>query len=149
MIQPTIFLIEDNPDDVELTIKALQENHINVHIEIARDGAEAVDYLSKDVESFTCNWPPHVILLDMNLPKLSGLEVLCAFRNDPLMSVIPIIILTTSDDEIERLDCYSQGATSFIRKPVVFERFSDIMKQLGVYWLDINLPPPVQINLET
>ncbi len=118
MTMPTIFLVEDNDDDVELTIKAIQESHMEVQIEIARDGAEAVSFLDGGPKSPKSTWPPHVIILDLNLPKLSGLEVLRRLRCDTAMSNVPVIVLTTSDDELERLDCYREGSNSFIRKPV-------------------------------
>jgi two-component system, response regulator len=101
-----------------------------------------VAYLIEDRVPTTVSWPPHVILLDLNLPKLPGLEVLRQLRSDPVMSRVPIIVLTTSDDEFERLDCYNEGASSFIRKPVAYERFIEVIQQLGIYWLDINMPPP-------
>jgi two-component system, response regulator len=142
MTLPTIFLVEDNPDDVELTIKALDDNNFKAHIEVAQDGAKAVAYLTGGASSPKGNWPPHVMLLDLNLPKLPGLEVLRRFRSDLVMCRVPIIVLTTSDDAIERLDCYNEGATSFIRKPVAYEQFAEVIQQLGKYWLDINMPPP-------
>jgi two-component system, response regulator len=133
MTLPTIFLVEDNQDDVELTIKALKNHIVNAHIEVAYDGAEAVSYLTGLKKSHIGHWPPHVVILDLNLPKLSGLEVLRRFRNDPVMMGVAIIVLTTSDDDIERLACYNEGATSFIRKPVAYEQFTEVIKQLGVY----------------
>ena len=142
MTHPTIFLVEDNPDDVELTIKALQDNHINAHVEVARDGAKAIACLNGEKSSHVGDWPPHVILLDLNLPKLHGLEVLRKLRGDPVMTNVPVVVLTTSDDEYERLNCYNEGAASFICKPVAFEQFVEVIRQLGIYWLDINLPPP-------
>jgi two-component system, response regulator len=142
MILPTIFLVEDNPDDVELTIKALEDHNFHAHVEVARDGAEAVGYLIEDKVPTTFSWPPHVILLDLNIPKLHGLEVLRQFRRDSVMSLVPVIVLTTSDDECECRDCYNEGATSFIRKPVAYEHFVEVIQQLGIYWLEINMPPP-------
>ncbi|MBF0444336.1 MAG: response regulator [Magnetococcales bacterium] len=140
---PTIFLVEDNPDDVELTLMALEEHHFKAHVEVARDGAEAVAQLLGDrKEPHNYSWPPHVILLDLNLPKLSGLEVLRHLRSNLVMRRVPVIVLTTSDDEFERLDCYNEGATSFIRKPVAYERFVEVIIQLGAYWINLNMPPP-------
>lgn len=137
---PTIFLVEDNPDDVELTRMALDDNNIKVELEVAVDGAQALERLTEDKIEHIGSWPPHVILLDLNLPKISGLEVLRHLKRDPVIGAVPVIMLTTSDDEFERLDCYNEGAASFIRKPVAFERFLEVIHQLGIYWLDINVP---------
>ncbi|MBF0369065.1 MAG: response regulator [Magnetococcales bacterium] len=146
MNQPTIFLVEDNPDDVELTLKVLQDHHFHAHVEVARDGAEAVAFLTGAKKSLRGKWPPHVILLDLNLPKLPGLAVLRHLRNDPLMACTPVIVLTTSDDAHECDECYNEGATSFIRKPVAYEQFEKVIQQLGHYWLDLNMPPPRKIQ---
>nr|CRH06645.1 putative Two component signal transduction response regulator [Candidatus Magnetococcus massalia] len=142
MKHPTILLIEDNPDDVELTLRAFREQTLEVHVEVARDGAEAIECLAADSATHDGQWPPHVILLDLNLPKLSGIEVLRHIRSHTETQRLPVIVLTTSNDAQERSRCYEIGASSFIRKPVAYERFMEVIKQLGIYWTDINMPPP-------
>jgi two-component system, response regulator len=143
MSKPTILLVEDNPDDVELTIMALKNHFGHVHVDVARDGAEAVAYFIDKKKILGGNWPPQVVLLDLNLPKLNGLEVLLHLRNNSDTARIPVIVLTTTDDETERFDCYNAGANSFIRKPIASEQFTEVIRQLGTYWLDINMPSPI------
>jgi len=139
-----ILLVEDNPDDEELTQLALKENKILNEVFVAHDGAEALDYLfgtgayaGRDV-SIT----PQIILLDLKLPKIGGLEVLERLRSNPLTQYIPIVVLTSSSEEEDILASYRLGANSFVRKPVEFHRFADAVRQLGIYWLLLNEIPP-------
>lgn len=143
MLKKTILLVEDNPDDETLTIRALKKNNILNEVVVAHDGAEALDYLfglgshaGRDVAK-----PPEVILLDLKLPKVSGLEVLERIRRDERTRLIPVVILTTSDEERDKIESYRLGANSFIRKPVNFEQFSEAIRQLGMYWLVLNQGP--------
>ncbi|RQD78089.1 response regulator [Desulfonatronospira sp. MSAO_Bac3] len=144
MQQKTILLVEDNPDDVLLTQRALKKNNISNELVVARDGVEALDYLFG-----TGAWQgrdpgvqPVVILLDLMLPRLDGMEVLRRIRASKLTSLLPVIILTTSREERDRLETYRLGANSFVRKPVDFEQFIEAVRQLGLYWLVLNEPPP-------
>jgi len=140
MREKTILLVEDNPDDVTLTIRALKKNHLLNDVVVARDGAEALDLLFGKGET-----PPMVlpelILLDINLPKINGLEVLEKIRDNKRTSLLPVVVLTTSDDDRDRMESYRLGANSYISKPVEFEEFSRAVKQLGIYWLAINIGP--------
>ncbi|GAA6623173.1 response regulator [Scytonema sp. NUACC26] len=141
----TILLVEDNPDDEELTIRALKRNHIRNEIVVARDGVEALDYLF-GMGSYTerdISVKPSVILLDLKLPRVDGIEVLRRLREDERTKLLPVVILTTSNEERDMLDSYSLGCNSYIRKPVDFLQFSEAIRQLGMYWLLINEPPPV------
>jgi two-component system response regulator len=135
-----ILLIEDNPDDVALTVRALHRNNIHNEIVVASDGQEALDILLPPDGSGGL-WPA-LTLLDINLPKVSGLDVLRAIRDDPTISSIPVVVLTTSDEERDIVESYRLGANSFVRKPVVFGDFLEAARLLGLYWLLVNLPPP-------
>lgn len=142
-----ILLVEDNPDDEELTLLALKKNNILNRVEIVRDGAEALDFLFEQGhfigKSFTQDLA--VILLDLKLPKVSGLEVLQRIRNDPRTKLIPVVVLTSSKEEEDILRSYSLGANSYLRKPVDFERFLECVGQLGLYWLLLNeVAPPTR-----
>jgi len=139
-----ILLVEDNPDDVDLTLRAFEKNNIANAIFVVRDGAEALDYLfargaysGRDRRDI-----PAVVLLDLKLPKVDGLEVLKQVRADPHVRLVPIVILTSSREEQDRLRGYSLGANSYVQKPVDFERFSEAARQLGLYWLVLNEAPP-------
>jgi two-component system response regulator len=140
----TILLVEDNPDDVELTLRAFERSHLANDIVVARDGAEALDYLfatgahaGRDPSVM-----PDVILLDLNLPKLDGLEVLRRVRADERTRRLRVVILTSSKEERDVLRSYDLGANSFVRKPVDFVEFGEAARQLGLYWLVLNEPPP-------
>ena len=139
MPEQTILLVEDNPDDVLLTTTALQENNILNHVVVAKDGVEALDYLF-----CTGNYadrtpqPPQLILLDLKLPKLDGMEVLQRIRADERTRRIPVVILTTSAEQIDKFRGYDLGANSFVRKPVDFNEFIDAVRNLGLYWLVLN-----------
>ncbi|MUG98572.1 response regulator [Scytonema sp. UIC 10036] len=139
-----ILLIEDNPDDEALTIRALKRSHISNQIIVAHDGVEALDYLfGMGAYAGQDNVKPTVILLDLKLPRFDGIEVLRRLREDERTRLLPVVVLTTSNEEQDMLDSYSQGCNSYIRKPVDFLQFSEAIRQLGMYWLLINEPPPV------
>ncbi len=137
-----ILLVEDNPDDEALTLRAFHKNRINNPVVVARDGVEALDYLfatgahaGRDVSVM-----PAVILLDLKLPRIDGLEVLRRIRANERTSLLPVVILTTSKEQQDIYEGYSLGANSYIRKPVDFEKFIHAVGQLGVYWLVLNEP---------
>jgi two-component system response regulator len=131
-----ILLVEDNPDDVQLTRRALKRNNILNPLVVADDGAKALEYLRQTDEL------PALVLLDLKLPKVDGLEVLRTIRSDPRLKLLPVVILTTSMEHPDVVESYSGGANSYVRKPVDFERFDEAVKQLGLYWLLLNEPPP-------
>jgi two-component system response regulator len=133
----TILLVEDNPDDIELTLRALKRNHVANEIEVARDGEQALQYL-KDPETPL----PKLVLLDLKLPKINGIEVLKVLRADEDLKLLPVVVLTSSNEERDLAESYSNGANSYVRKPVDFEQFMDSVKHLGLYWLLLNEPPP-------
>jgi two-component system response regulator len=145
MIDKSILLVEDNPDDVELTLRALKKNHIANEVVVARDGEEALEYLTATgkYEGRSLVDVPQVILLDLKLPKISGLEVLRVLRADPRMRLLPVVILTSSSEELDIVASYQLGANSYIRKPVDFNQFMEAVRQLGLYWLVLNQTPPV------
>jgi two-component system response regulator len=139
-----ILLVEDNPDDEELTLLALQESKILNKVVVTRDGVEALDYLFA-TGNYVGRDPsimPQLILLDLKLPKLDGLEVLKRLRADPRTELMQVVILTSSSEEEDVIASYRRGANSYVRKPVEFHRFADAIKQLGVYWLLLNEAPP-------
>jgi two-component system response regulator len=137
-----ILLVEDNPDDVALTLRALKSNNITNDVVIAEDGAKALDYLFGADGGTGPQEPPAVVLLDLKLPKVNGLEVLRRIRADERTRLLPVVILTSSDEERDVIDGYSLGANSYVRKPVDFVEFTQAAKQLGLYWLLMNRPPP-------
>ena len=140
-----ILLVEDNPDDEALTLRALKKNNIRNEVCIAHDGVEALDFLFA-TGSFTdrSSTPlPELILLDLNLPRIDGLEVLQKIRANELTRRIPVVILTTSIEEQDRLRSYGLGANSYVRKPVDFQHFISAVGQLGLYWLILNESPPI------
>jgi len=146
MEDKTILLVEDNPDDVALTLRALKKNHIQNKVVVAKDGVEALDYLfgtgiyaSRDLREM-----PVVVLMDLKLPRVDGLEVLKCIRQDVRMELIPVVILTSSREEIDLIKGYKLGVNSYIRKPVDFNRFNDAVQNLGLYWLLWNEPPPLK-----
>jgi two-component system response regulator len=142
-----ILLVEDNPDDVKLTLRAFKQNNLGNHIVVARDGAEALDYMfgtgayaGRDVSD-----RPAVVFLDLNLPKFDGLEVLRRIRADARTALQPVVILTSSKEEHDMVAGYQLGANSYVRKPVDFDQFIEAARQLGLYWLLLNeVPPPVK-----
>lgn len=144
MPEKLILLVEDNPDDEALTLRAFKRNNIVNPIVVARDGVEALDYLF-GTGAFANQEPPPlpaVTLLDLKLPRVSGLEVLQRVRAHVRTKLIPIVILTSSKEEQDIINGYRLGANSYIRKPVEFEKFIDAVRQLGLYWLIVNEQPP-------
>jgi two-component system response regulator len=140
-----ILLVEDNSDDEALTLRALKKHNILNEVVVARDGAEALDFLfgTGSYAGRDLNIMPEVILLDINLPKINGLEVLEKIRANERTRLLPVVILTTSNEEQDKIRSYTLGANSFIRKPVDFQQFSEAIRQLGVYWLVLNQSPPM------
>ena len=138
-----ILLVEDNPDDVELTLRALKKQNITNRIEVVRDGAEALDFIfcTGEYEHRSMENAPKLILLDLKLPRVDGLEVLEKIKSDPRTKAIPVVILTSSREERDIVESYKLGVNSYITKPVDFEQFSESVRQLGLYWLLLNEPP--------
>jgi two-component system, response regulator len=144
MEKATILLVEDNPDDVELTLHAFTKHNLINQVVVARDGREALDYMfatgshaGRDATDL-----PDLILLDLKLPKIGGIEVLRELRAAAITKHVPVVILTTSDDESDIADGYDLGINSYIRKPVDFDKFIQTVKDVGMYWLVLNTPPP-------
>ena len=151
MSERTILLVEDNPDDEEFTLRALHRANVSNPIVVTRDGSEAVDYLfgqnhyaGRDMSSM-----PGVVLLDLKLPKLSGIDVLRRIRADPLTRLIPVVILTSSNEDEDMLNSYESGANSYVRKPVEFAAFANAVARLGVYWMLLNEPAPPKPAVES
>jgi two-component system response regulator len=145
MSKKIILLVEDNPDDELLAIRALKKNNISNKVVVARDGVEALDYLfgtgahaGRDMSEM-----PQIILLDLKLPKIDGLEVLRRLRSDERTKLLPVVVLTSSREEQDLTESYSLGANSYIRKPVNFAQFTEAIRQLGLYWLVLNESPPI------
>jgi len=144
MSQKMIMVVEDNPDDEELTLRALRQAKIANEIVVTRDGNEALEfvfgtgqYAGRDLDRM-----PAVILLDLKLPKLNGLEVLKRLRSDPRTKLIPVVVLTSSSEDEDMLRSYQVGANSYVRKPVEFASFANAVSQLGMYWMLLNETPP-------
>lgn len=144
MDSKVILLVEDNPDDEALTLRAFKKNNITNSVVVARDGVEALDYLfgtgahaGRDVSEL-----PQLVILDLKLPKLDGLEVLRRLRAGPHTKLLPVVILTSSNEERDRLEGYGLGANSYVQKPVDFGEFLNAVQQLGLYWLLLNERPP-------
>ena len=142
--EKVILLVEDNPDDEALTVRALKKNNVLSEVSVARDGVEALEFLfgegvyaDRDVSAM-----PQVILLDLKLPKLDGLGVLRRLRADPRTKLLPVVLLTSSNEEEDLLNGYGFGANSYVRKPVDFDKFKEAIRQLSLYWLVLNEPPP-------
>lgn len=146
MEEKIILLVEDNPDDEALTLRALKKNNITNDVVVTRDGVEALDYLfgSGQYSGRNLNVMPQVVLLDLKLPKIDGFEVLRQLRANERTRLLPVVILTTSNEESDRINGYGLGANSFVRKPVEFDRFIEAVRQLGLYWLILNEPVPSQ-----
>ena len=146
MESKVILLVEDNPDDELFTMRALRKNNFQHQVVVAHDGAEALDYLhatgghsGRDPTDV-----PSLVLLDLNLPKIDGLEVLRRLRADPRTRRVPVVILTSSNERRDVTTGYDLGANSYVRKPVEFGEFADAVRQLGLYWLTVNEPPPTR-----
>ena len=144
MHNKVILLVEDNPDDETLTLRALSKNKILNEIVVARDGAEALDYLfgTGAHAGRDTTIQPQLILLDLKLPKIDGLEVLQRLRADPRTALLPVTILTTSNEERDIVTSYKLGVNSYVRKPVDSDSFIEAVRQLGLYWLVLNTAPP-------
>jgi two-component system response regulator len=142
--QKVILLVEDNADDEAMTLRSLGQNNIRNEIVVTRDGAEALEYLfgtgrhaGRDVRE-----TPEMVLLDLKLPKMDGLEVLQRLRGDSRTKLLPVVILTSSNEERDIIESYRLGANSYVRKPVDFNQFLEAVRQLGLYWMVLNEPPP-------
>jgi two-component system response regulator len=140
-----ILLVEDNPDDVKLTLRALKKNNILNEVIVAENGVEALDYLFGEgkYEGRDTGDLPQVVLLDLKLPKVDGLEVLRQVRDSEMTRLLPVVILTTSKEDRDVVESYKLGANSYIHKPVDFNKFIEAVKQLGLYWLVLNEPPTI------
>lgn len=138
-----ILLVEDNPDDVKLTLRALDKSRVANTVDIASDGVEALDYLfgQGKFAGRDTSVMPQVILLDLKMPRMDGLEVLKRIRAAEETRLLPVVILTTSNEDRDRVESYKLGANSYIRKPVDFKQFAEAVQQLGLYWLVLNQPP--------
>ena len=143
-VDTMILLVEDNPDDEALTLRALRKANVGNDVVVVRDGVEALDFLygtgahaGRDTSSM-----PQVVLLDLKLPKIDGLEVLRRIRADARTKLLPVVILTSSDEDQDRIRGYALGANSYVRKPVEFAEFAEAVRQLGLYWVVLNQPPP-------
>ena len=139
-----ILLAEDNPDDVALTVRALKKNAILNEVVVVTDGEEALDFLFARGKYAGRNEAemPAVVLLDLRLPKLDGMDVLGAIRKDPRTKMLPVVVLTSSDEQKDIVKSYELGVNSYVRKPVEFNEFAEAVKQLGLYWLLLNVGPP-------
>ncbi len=132
-----ILLVEDNPDDVELTVSVINA-HVDAKIDVVEDGVDALEYLTRTL--------PDLMLVDLKLPRMSGVELLQKLRADPRTSHIPVVILTSSIEGDDVAKCYASGANSYVRKPVDYDEFVQVARKLGEYWLDINQPPPTSAS---
>ena len=138
MPERVILLVEDNPDDEALTLRAFKKNNIKNEVVVARDGALALEYLLDESKR-----PPQIVLLDLKLPKVDGLEVLKRIRSEERLRMLPVVILTSSKEEQDLINGYRLGCNSYIRKPVNFDDFLEAARQLGLYWLLLNESPPL------
>lgn len=144
MSEKMVLVVEDNPDDEELTLRALRQGKVANEIVVTRDGSEALEFMfgtGKYAGRDTTKMPA-VILLDLKLPKLSGLDVLERLRSDPRTKLVPVVVLTSSSEDEDMLRSYRSGANSYVRKPVEFGAFASAVGQLGIYWMLLNQPPP-------
>jgi len=144
-----ILLVDDNPDDVEMTLMAFRKSNIANEVVVVNDGQEAIDYLhgTGAWQGRNCLAMPNIILLDLNLPKVNGLQVLRRIRADAKTKLLPVVVLTTSSEDNDLVSSYDLGANSYVRKPVEFEQFVEAVRQLGRYWLSVNERPPSPGNL--
>jgi len=138
-----MLLVEDNPDDVELTRRALQKNNLTNELVVVQDGVDALAYLREAARGENGRQLPTVILLDLKLPRMDGLELLRQIRADERLKRLPVVVLTSSKEQQDIMASYDLGANSYIRKPVDFDRFTEAVRQLGLYWLLLNEPPMV------
>ncbi len=144
MTRKRILLVEDNPDDIELTRRAFERVDVEDDIDVATDGAEALDYLFRRGRFADRNGHdmPDLILLDLRLPRLGGIEVLREIRSNDATRLLPVVVLTSSTEEVDLVSCYREGANSYVRKPIDFAKMLDLVKSLQGYWLELNQPPP-------
>ena len=138
----TILLVEDNPNDEELTLRALRKHDLPHRVVVARDGVEALDHLFGRGAQAGQALAPELVLLDLKLPKIDGLGVLAEMRANPTTRLVPIVVLTSSVEDRDRCTAYERGANSYVRKPIDFVEFAEVVRQLGRYWLVLNQPPP-------
>jgi DNA-binding response OmpR family regulator len=142
-----ILLVEDDPHDVELTLEGLNEYNLVNEVVVARDGEEALDYLYRRGKfAGRADGNPSVVLLDLKLPKVGGLEVLRQMKNDKMLKMVPVVILTSSHEDRDMIEGYKLGTNAYVVKPVDFHQFVDAIKQIGVFWAVINEPPPGSIH---
>jgi two-component system response regulator len=146
MVQKTILLVDDNPNDVFLTTRALKKSNIANEIVVAHNGLEALDYLfgTGEYAGRDLAQMPVVVLLDLKMPKMDGQEVLERIRKDPRTRLLPVVILTASKEESDVINCYKSGCNAYVQKPVDFDQFAEATKQLGLFWLVMNEVPPAQ-----
>ena len=146
MQRATLLLVEDNEDDVQLTLRAFKKHNIANDVHVARDGREALDFLfgTGSYASRDSTELPNVVLLDLKLPRVDGLEVLRQMRDDPRTKSLPVVVLTSSNEERDLVESYRLGANSYVRKPVDFQQFTDAAQQLGLYWMVLNMLAPVR-----
>jgi CheY-like chemotaxis protein len=138
-----ILLVEDSQKDIDLTLAALEENHLADEVIVARDGEQALDYLyRRNNFRLRAGGNPAVVLLDLKLPKVSGLEVLSQVKADPALKSIPIVMLTSSREDVDLAGSYQRGVNAYVVKPVTFSQFVEALRELGLFWAEINEPPP-------
>jgi CheY-like chemotaxis protein len=144
-VEYEILLVEDDPADAELTVLSLRKERLANHIEVARDGAEALDFLfcRGTYADRSFERPPRLVLLDLKLPRISGHEVLRAIKCDERTRSIPVVVLTSSNQERDLVECYRLGVNSYIQKPVELQKFQEVVRQFGMYWLMVNHVPPL------
>ncbi len=145
----TILLVEDDPQDEKLILRALNKVNLANTVYVTRDGQQALDYLFQigEFEYLKGNDLPAVVILDINLPRVNGLDVLMKLRNSPHTKLLPVVMLTSSDDEKDRLRSYEDGANSFVRKPLDFGEFAETVARLGIYWVATNTPPKLCVQI--
>jgi CheY-like chemotaxis protein len=145
-----ILLVEDNQKDIDLALAALAENELADEVIVVRDGEQALDYLCQRGNfRLRARGNPAVVLLDLKLPKVNGLEVLTQIKSDPQLQMIPVVMLTSSREEADLASSYQRGVNAYVVKPVTFSRFVDALRDLGVFWAEINEPPPGSIGRRT
>jgi CheY-like chemotaxis protein len=145
-----ILLVEDSANDVELILTSLSENHLSNEVVVVRDGEEALDYLyRRGVFKLRKEGDPIVVLLDLKLPKVDGLEVLAQLKADPILRIIPVVVLTSSREEPDLIRCYELGTNAYVVKPIAFQEFVDVIKHLGLFWAVVNQPPPDSSTLSS
>ena len=142
-----ILLVEDSPNDVELILTSLADNHIANEVVVARDGEEALDFLyRRGLFRLRMSGNPVVVLLDLKLPKVDGLEILAQLRADPTLRFVPVVVLTSSREEPDLRRCYELGTNAYVVKPIDFHEFVEVIKQVGLFWAVVNQPPPLAIG---